>query len=55
MRKHSEKLTEQAIFISNELIRAAIILSESWSEAIEEASRIYFGGSNEPDKMIQHL
>jgi len=29
--------------IANELIRSAILLSEIWNEAIEEASRIYFG------------
>jgi len=36
-------LIEQASMIANELIRSAILLSEIWNEAIEEASRIYFG------------
>jgi serine/threonine-protein kinase mTOR len=36
-------LIEQATMISDELIRCAIVLSEIWNEAIEEASRIYFG------------
>jgi FKBP12-rapamycin complex-associated protein len=35
-------LIEQANMISDELIRAAILLSEKWSAAIDEASRIYF-------------
>ena len=36
-------LIEQATTISTELNRSAILLSETWQEAIEEASRIYFG------------
>jgi len=40
--------------VSEELIRAAILLSEIWTEAIEEASRIYFA-SNDADSMINHL
>lgn len=35
-------LIEQANMISDELIRAAILLSETWTAAIDEASRIYF-------------
>lgn len=35
-------LIDQAFTISNELNRSAILLSEVWQEAIEEASRIYF-------------
>jgi FKBP12-rapamycin complex-associated protein len=42
------------MLISNELIRAAILLSESWYEAIEEASRIYFG-NNDAEAMIDYL
>ena len=29
--------------MSDELNRSAILLAETWQEAIEEASRIYFG------------
>ena len=32
--------------VSNELIRMAILWHEQWHEALEEASRLYFGDSN---------
>lgn len=35
-------LIDQATTISTEMNRSAIVLSEMWYEAIEEASRIYF-------------
>ena len=54
MRKHSNLLIDQAMLVSNELIRSAILLSESWSEAIEEASRIFFG-NNDAESMINYL
>ena len=40
--------------VSDELIRAAILLSETWTESIEEASRIYFA-KNDAESMINHL
>ena len=40
--------------VSNELIRAAILLSEIWTEAIEDASRVYFG-KYDGDQMINNL
>jgi hypothetical protein len=40
--------------VSDELIRAAILLSESWTAAIDEASRIYFQ-KNDPLTMISFL
>ena len=40
--------------ISDELIRCAIVLGEIWNEAIEEASRIYFG-QNDAKLMITYL
>lgn len=40
--------------VSDELIRAAILLSEIWTEAIEEASRIYFA-KNDAETMINNL
>lgn len=40
--------------VSEELIRAAILLSETWTEAIEEASRVYFT-KNDADTMIANL
>ena len=47
-------LIEQATLISDELIRCAILLAEIWNEAIEEASRIYFG-QNDAKAMINYL
>ena len=47
-------LIEQANMVSDELIRAAILLSETWTEAIEEASRIYFA-KNDAETMINNL
>lgn len=32
--------------VSRELIRVAILWHEMWHEALEEASRLYFGESN---------
>ena len=40
--------------ISDELIRAAVLLPERWCEAIEESSRIYFN-ENDAHKMIKFL
>ena len=34
--------------VSQELIRMAILWHEQWHEALEEASRLYFGDSNVP-------
>jgi len=34
--------------VSQELIRMAILWHEMWHEALEEASRLYFGESNVP-------
>ena len=47
-------LIEQANRVSDELIRAAILLSEMWTEAIEEASRVYFG-KYDGEQMINNL
>jgi phosphatidylinositol kinase/protein kinase (PI-3 family) len=40
--------------VSEELIRAAILLSEMWTEAIEDASRVYFG-KYDGEQMIGNL
>ncbi len=48
------QLIQQATLISNELNRSAILLSEVWQEAIEEASRIYFG-RNDGKAMFNYL
>ncbi|KAF6252503.1 kinase-like domain-containing protein [Scenedesmus sp. NREL 46B-D3] len=46
VRTHSATLVEQAQLVSQELIRIAILWHEMWHEALEEASRLYFGESN---------
>ncbi|RDL41871.1 ARM repeat-containing protein [Venustampulla echinocandica] len=46
MRQHSARLVEQADVVSHELIRVAVLWHELWHEALEEASRLYFGDRN---------
>jgi serine/threonine-protein kinase mTOR len=46
MRIHSAILVEQALLVSQELIRVAILWHEMWHEGLEEASRQYFGDRN---------
>ncbi|KAG9508887.1 Serine/threonine-protein kinase mTOR, partial [Fragariocoptes setiger] len=46
MREHSSQLVAQAMLVSEELIRVAILWHELWHEALEEASRLYFGEKN---------
>ncbi|KAG0064947.1 phosphatidylinositol kinase- protein kinase tor1 [Linnemannia elongata] len=46
MRIHSPLLVEQALLVSQELIRVAILWHEMWHEGLEEASRLYFGDRN---------
>eukprot|EP01080_Neovahlkampfia_damariscottae_P002252 gene2252-2426_t len=43
LRTHSPTLVDQALIVSQELIRVAILWIELWHEALEEASRLYFG------------
>ena len=54
MREHSPSLVEQAFLVSQELIRSAILWDEMWYEALEEASRTYFG-NKDPQSMFDHL
>ena len=42
MRAHCATLVEQALLVSNELIRCAILWGEMWHEALEQAYRRYF-------------
>lgn len=42
LRSHSAVLVEQALLVSQELIRVAILWHEIWMENLEEASRLYF-------------
>ncbi|PWZ00165.1 putative TOR1-1-phosphatidylinositol 3-kinase [Testicularia cyperi] len=46
VREHSPILVEQALLVSNELIRVAILWHEMWHEGLEEASRLYFTEHN---------
>ncbi len=46
MKKNSKKLVEQAQIISGELIRVAILWHEMWHDALEEASKFWFGKRN---------
>ncbi|KAL1122375.1 hypothetical protein AAG570_003780 [Ranatra chinensis] len=46
MCEHSPNLVQQAVMISDELIRVAILWHELWHEGLEEASRLYFGERN---------
>ncbi|GAB4853400.1 hypothetical protein Ancab_017578 [Ancistrocladus abbreviatus] len=46
VRQHSSALVDQAQLVSKELIRVAILWHEMWHEALEEASRLYFGEHN---------
>lgn len=46
VRQHSGVLVDQAQLVSKELIRVAILWHETWHDALEEASRLYFGEHN---------
>lgn len=46
VREHSPLLVEQALLVSNELIRVAILWHEMWHEGLEEASRLYWTEHN---------
>eukprot|EP00741_Cyanophora_paradoxa_P013830 tig00020710_g13350.t1 len=43
---HPSSSTAQALLVSQELIRVAILWHEMWHEGLEEASRLYFGDHN---------
>ncbi|KAF4581337.1 phosphatidylinositol kinase- protein kinase tor1 [Pleurotus pulmonarius] len=54
MREHSAAIISQALLVSRELIRVAILWHELWHDALEEASRLYFTENN-PEGMIMVL
>ena len=54
MRDHSATIVEQALLVSQELIRVAILWHELWHEGLEEASRFYYTEKN-PEAMIAVL
>lgn len=46
LRSHSSDLVEDALMVSSELIRVAILWLETWHEGLEDASRLYYGEGN---------
>jgi FKBP12-rapamycin complex-associated protein len=46
MREHSPTIVQQALVVSRELIRVAILWHELWHEGLEEASRLFFSEKN---------
>lgn len=46
LQKHSCALVDDALMVSSELIRVAILWLEQWHEGLEDASRLYFGEGN---------
>lgn len=54
MRALSLTRPRQALIVSHELIRVAILWHELWHEGLEEASRLYFTEKN-PEGMIAAL
>ncbi|PCH36202.1 atypical/PIKK/FRAP protein kinase [Wolfiporia cocos MD-104 SS10] len=54
MKEHSPAIVEQALLVSHELIRVAILWHEMWHEGLEEASRLYFT-DKDPEGMISFL
>jgi len=46
LKAQSYALVEEALLVSSELIRVAILWLELWHEGLEDASRLYFGEGN---------
>lgn len=46
LRLQNPKLIDQALMVSHELVRMAILWQEEWHESLEEASKQYFGDGN---------
>ena len=46
LKAHSRSLVEEALMVSSELIRVAILWVETWHEGLEDASRLYFAEGN---------
>lgn len=46
LKTHSNALIEEALMVSSELIRVAILWLELWHEGLEDASRLYYGEGN---------
>jgi serine/threonine-protein kinase mTOR len=48
LKNHSSELVEEALMVSSELIRVAILWLETWHEGLEDASRLCYGENNVP-------
>jgi len=46
LKEHSSDLVGEALMVSSELIRVAILWLETWHEGLEDASRLYFVEGN---------
>jgi FKBP12-rapamycin complex-associated protein len=46
LRRDKSDLTDQALMVSKELIRTAILWPEMWHEGLEEASKLFFAEKN---------
>ncbi|KAJ1444132.1 hypothetical protein B484DRAFT_388959, partial [Ochromonadaceae sp. CCMP2298] len=46
LRQHSAKMIDQALLVSQELMRVAILWEENWHLSLEEAARLFFGDGN---------
>lgn len=46
LRQHSAKLITQALLVSQELVRVAILWEENWHLILEEAAKLFFGDGN---------
>jgi len=46
LKNHSSELVGEALMVSSELIRVAILWLETWHEGLEDASRLWFGEGN---------
>ena len=46
LKAHSSELVKEALMVSSELIRVAILWVETWREGLEDASRLYFEEGN---------
>lgn len=46
LKSHSSELVEEALLVSSELIRVAILWLETWHEGLEDASRLWYGEQN---------
>jgi serine/threonine-protein kinase mTOR len=46
LKNHSSELVEEALMVSSELIRVAILWLETWHEGLEDASRLCYGENN---------